>query len=340
MRLSEYRIGVRLLVPGLAIWLMLPSGVCVAKDVDDAEEDAKLVFKQGVELFHARKFDEAAAVFEKAYSLKPIYKLLFNIGQAYASSRKYDLAMQSFERYLVDGGDDISDERREEVLKEIAKLRPLVGFLDMTAPDGLELRIDGKSRGTTPIRGKIMLTVGNPHTFELLRDDKIVYEQEVRVYGGVVESVTVTPEDVGGEEPGPSEQSAPADDDYDEPKLMLEEEKGTSTLKVAGWVTIGSGAALAVAGGIVGGLALSQSSKLEEACPGGGCSPSRTGEIDSLDSMALASDILLGVGAAALAAGAVMLIVSRVKETRSESETGTELVLVPTPFGITANIRF
>lgn len=74
-------------------------------------------------------------------------------------------------------------------------------------------------------------------------------------------------------------------------------------------VLMGVGGAALIAAAITGGLALSQRDALASACPGGTCDGSRQGDIDTLATLALATDVVGGIGIAALVAGAVVLAV-------------------------------
>lgn len=319
------------LVFGLAA-LLLPV-------VAAAEDGAAEAFEEGVSLFKAGKFEKAAAAFERAYELKPTYKLQFNIGQAHAAARNYGLAVKAFERYLVEGGDNLTNERREEVVSELARLRPLVGFLKIRGgEEGLVVKIDGRERGVTPVKGKIGLTVGRLHIVQLVRGDEVVFVEEVELSGGAIETLEVT---------GAGEASEGDVDEGPEPAAAGEDEDGGAdpeTLKLAGWITLGGGAALLVAGAVVGGLAVSQGNTLDDMCPGGDCSPARQGEIDTLGTMALTTDILLGVGGAAAATGAVLLIVGHSRGEAGPDGDGTgddaEVSLLPMPGGMAVDVRF
>ncbi|MDD5306210.1 MAG: tetratricopeptide repeat protein [Deltaproteobacteria bacterium] len=294
------------------------------------DDEAKALFRSGVALFKDGDYRASAEAFEKAYALKPTYKLLYNIGQARAAAHEYDLAISAFERYLVDGGDELDSARRDEVLAEIAKMRPLVGFLEIRGPDGLTLLVDGRERGRTPLQGKLMLTVGKAHRVEVRDGGKPLIIKDVQVYGGTIEVVEAA------REAGPEPESAPFAQPAKEPTsppTKAPEPAVNDTLWVAGWITLGTGAAALVAGGVLGGLALSQSGTLDEVCPGGGCSPNREAEVKALDSMALGADILLGVGAAAAAAGVVMLL-------WPAKEGESAAAVVPMPGGAAAMVAF
>jgi len=297
-------------------------------DARAQKDEARETFQKGVELFKNGDYEEAAAAFEKAYELKPIYKLLFNVGQARAAAGHYDLAIQAFEQYLVDGKDDVGVERRDEVLQEITKLRPLVGFVDLKVPKGLVVRVDGRERGKTPLKGKLMITVGHTHKVELLRGEEVAFAKEIKVFGGMVETVTFAEEAAAPAEEGPVEEVTEDEEEVEEEMTGVE---------LGGWILVGTGAAALVAGAVCGGLALSQSSRLEEYCPDGQCAPAREGEVEALGSLALSSDILLAVGAAAAVAGLVMVLVPSGGEEEMVDEPVTATVV---PGGVVLGGRF
>ncbi len=297
-----------------------------APEANEVDPETLQMFKKGVELFKAGKFNESAVVFESAYEMKPSYKLFFNIGQAYAASKKFDRAIEAFELYIVKGGDDIPRARRDQVLNEIEKIKPLIGYLKVKADSGLDLRVDGEHRGKTPI--KLMLTVGIPHKIEILSQGKLVYSHELKVFSGTTEVLQV-------KEQGSISESQTAPKESGMPLQSTGETKKVSSLKITGWVALSTGAALLATGGIVGGIALNQSDTLEDVCPNYKCSPAREKSISGLDSLALTADILFGVGGAALAAGIVLLVLPD-KKTEGEAAVG----VVPVPGGLVANVRF
>ena len=94
---------------------------------DSTDEEAKIQFEQGVELYNDDDFEQAAIAFERAYELKPSYKILFNIAQTENERKHYAAALKAYHRYLKDGGDQIEAGRRAEVEKEFERLKALVG---------------------------------------------------------------------------------------------------------------------------------------------------------------------------------------------------------------------
>jgi hypothetical protein len=82
-----------------------------------------------------------------------------------------------------------------------------------------------------------------------------------------------------------------------------------SGLDTWGWVAVGTGGALIVAGAITGGMALSINGDLEKHCPGGLCPAEWLDDRDKRDTLALTTDVLIGVGAATVVAGVLILTV-------------------------------
>jgi tetratricopeptide (TPR) repeat protein len=109
-------------------------------------DEAAKAFDAGKQAFSESRYDDASASFRRAFQLKPSWKIYFNIGQAEAAAKRYGAALEIFERYLAEGGDDIDAERQAEVLKENTRLRGIVGYVKVSAPTGAEISIDGTVR--------------------------------------------------------------------------------------------------------------------------------------------------------------------------------------------------
>jgi tetratricopeptide (TPR) repeat protein len=171
---------------------------------DDAAA-AKVAFDEGRELFHAEQYAEASESFRRAYELKQSWKLFFNIAQCEAGARRYGLAVEAFERYLAEGGDEVPRERLDEVLAELTRLKALSGMLDISAPEGAIVRIDGIERGRAPLLAPVMVAAGVPCVLVVELDGKVLLEQDLRLIGGQTRSVEV--EDGMAPESGPEAES-------------------------------------------------------------------------------------------------------------------------------------
>jgi tetratricopeptide (TPR) repeat protein len=158
-----------------------------------AQDSARQFFFKGQTAFANNNYAEAARLFRTAYSLQPSWKLFYNIGQAEESAKHYGLALDAFELYVSKGGDDISQERQQEILKEISYLRNMVGIIEIEAPDGSELFVDSSSRGTKPFKGIIRTAVGK-HTVQLKYKNKIIYNKNITISKGGVTKIRVVSE--------------------------------------------------------------------------------------------------------------------------------------------------
>jgi hypothetical protein len=259
------------------------------------EKQARKAFKEGVAHFEAGRMEEAVESFRKAYNISPSWKLLYNIGQAEAAAKHHGAALEAFEQYLSEGGDDLPPARRDEVVDEIRRLREMVGLLEFDAPDGSLIYVDGVERGTTPLPGRIRVSAGVDHEVKIVLGAEVLVKRVLRVGGNETLVVSTAPDPPPPPPPG-SPTSGEAGDDGD-------------PVKTWGWITTSLGAALLITGGITGGVALSKNNDIESNCPGGDCEPPFHDDVDTRDALATTTNVLLSVGAAAAVAGILMLTV-------------------------------
>lgn len=156
----------------------------VAQGADEVSAEAMKNFREGVKAFNVEEYQTAVKLFRAAYELNPSWKIFYNIGQCEAALKRYGLAIEAFERYLALGGDEVSAERRDDVLAELNRLRQLVGGVKVRGPDGLAIIVDGVRRGETPLGMAVVVTAGSPHTVRLERDGAVLLEEEITVRGG------------------------------------------------------------------------------------------------------------------------------------------------------------
>ncbi len=169
--------------------LMLATSWSRADQDAGQKETAKVLFQQAVRFFKEGRYEEAVQSFREADRMSPTWKMYFNIGQCEAALKRYGLAIESFEHYLAHGGDDVPVERRDEVIKELERLRTLVGTVEVKYEHGIEVQIDGVSRGTTPLVAGIRVTAGMEHEVRLIREGEELFVQRLTLGGGQVFSL-------------------------------------------------------------------------------------------------------------------------------------------------------
>ncbi len=307
----------------IGVTLVPVSGM--AQGNTDNEAAALEAFKEAKALYADSKFSEAANKFREANKLRPAWKLYFNIGQSEAAAKRSGLAVEAFEMYLSMGGDDVPVDRQELVVAEIKRLRPIVGFVSVTADPGATVIIDGNDRGTTPLPGPLMVAAGTEHDVRIERDGEALLERKVKVAGQQTISMEVEDEAKGDDEPLPEGPEVTAPDP--EPEPIPQPKKSTRrSLGIAG---LGVGAALLVSGAVTGGVALAQFSDLKDKCPGNQClSTKDEDQASRADTLALVTDILLPVGAVVGTVGIILLVTSR---RNRETESDAPVALRPVP---------
>ena len=180
---------------GIACALVLAIAAPAFADKEPSEKDkatASARFKKAVELYKSGDVRAALIEFRRAYKLAPTFRLLFNIGQASAELRDYVDAYNSFTQYLEDGGDNISDERREMVERELERLKGYLARLEMSVSvDGAEVTIDGVVVGTSPLSEPLLVSAGR-RQIVVTREGHARWERSVDLAGEDEQSLEVT----------------------------------------------------------------------------------------------------------------------------------------------------
>jgi len=268
-------------------------------------EDAATRFDRGVQLYKEKSYEAALVEFRRAHQLSPNFRVLYNLGQACYQVRDYACALESFEKYLADGGADVPADRRDEVTKELAQLEPLVAKVTIEAPAGTEISVDDVPRGRAPLPKPLVLNAGR-HRVAGRLEGHAPAQRGVEL--ATSDRSTVALELVPLQTSPPPTETAPRV----EPKPTKAPQKPVDTGTPSssrpplwiGWVASGT---LAAAGAVTGVLALGASSRLaddRERIP-----VDKTTLDDDRDRaarLALVTDVLLG--AAVVVGGATLVL--------------------------------
>ena len=315
------------LVAGLVLFIALPGH---GAEEDSADVQARQLFNEGIRLFKDEDFDGASIAFNRAYELRPSYKILYNVGQVESELKHYCRALKAYSEYVEKGGDEIEPARKTDVEAQIKRLEILVGSVEITyEEDGITVFIDEERYGVTPLEGPICIDMGN-HALSLRKGVTAIYGESLRIAGGqhlslnlgggespeaTLPPVSEPPKETAVEAPAPREQNptepestaqtAPSDTASKQsppPEKQRPKRKWT-------WIALGTGAALGVVGGIIGGVALAKQNTLESACNGTECDPSDKGLKDTITTLNLTADILYGAAGACGIAALVLFFV-------------------------------
>ncbi len=314
---------------GMGGWVVLCALLALFCAGAASADDAKQAYRRGVTAFNDAKYADAAEAFREAYRLKPSWKILYNIGQSDAATARYGLALEAFEAYLVEGADQVSDERREAVINELQRLRVLVGVVEVRGAEaGIELFIDDVNRGVTPFEGPIRVAAGK-HDAVLKQGEEVVLEQQITVAGGMTTKLQIEKEEPAPPAPvplpaeekqepevvdeTPPEETEPEEET--EPDAEDDESGGISPVPF--WVALGTTGALGI-GTVVMELAVQgQASALED-------NPTDKEARDKGKSLQLGERVLLGLTGTAAVTTVVLIFFTDFKGEKDESTDSVE----------------
>ncbi len=144
-----------------AYGLIFASIFACASALGQTVPSARERFDHGVSLAERGEFDAAAVEFAEAYRMSPNFAVLYNLGLAYASLGKPIEAVQAFEGYLDKGGPSLTTPRRDQVRELILQSKRRFGYVSFEVDTpGVEVSVDGRALGTSPLRSAFPLSVG------------------------------------------------------------------------------------------------------------------------------------------------------------------------------------
>ncbi len=132
--MSRSLVAWSLRVLGVAVALALVLGVRTARADNPALQKAQALYNDATAALAAKKYDDAADGYKKAYDAMPIVDLLYNIGATYHLKARessdvaaYELAQQYYGKYLeaapASADKPDIDKRLEVIIAEIARLK-------------------------------------------------------------------------------------------------------------------------------------------------------------------------------------------------------------------------
>jgi hypothetical protein len=266
-----------------------------------AKKEASRRFEHAIKLYEDGDYSVALAEFERVYELVPDYRVLYNIGQVSIQLGHYARALLTLREYVARGGNELPGDRAKSVQADLDLLAGRTATIALEVePEGVEVTVDGKIVGTTPLTDPVVVDVGE-RRLELKKAGFVSQEQMLSLAGGdrYAAQVKLVPESAVADKPTTSPPIAGF------PPGALR----PTPPKVRTGVWIGYGAAGALAAGAVvsGILGASSAGDLKDLrdTPSSGRS-----ELDHAHDRAktqlLIADVL---GAAAIVTGAITLYV-------------------------------
>jgi hypothetical protein len=162
--------------------------------------------RRGLDLSRDGDWDGAFVELRRAYAVDPRPETLREIGRAAVALRRWADALDVLEKYLASAGDAVPADRRDEVKREIDKLRTRVATLHVTTSTaGVDISIDDVPVGRTPLAAAVRVSAGH-RKVTAARPGKPPVSQVVELAGGDERAISLSvPDDAAAPPP-----SAPA----------------------------------------------------------------------------------------------------------------------------------
>jgi hypothetical protein len=208
--------------------------------------------EQALHEYQLGNFSEAKAFFAQAHALSPNARTLRGLGMSAYELRNYVDAIAYFEQALEASQRPLTPSMRTEVAQLLAQARSFITRLTLTLqPRTTEVRVD-----TRPVRpdasGVILLDPGE-HELLFALPEREPITRNLRTDGGESLSMSVS-------FPAPQHAETPA---APAPLPLTAAAPAGSSTSLAPWFVIGGGAAVAIAGGVFLGVALSDKASVE-----------------------------------------------------------------------------
>ena len=143
-------------------------------------ERAKKLFYEGNALRNAGDCQRALELYEKSRALVVSVPNTLNAAFCLEQLGRSANALEYHEELLTKLGDKLSEADREAIARSMAKLRPQVGSIDVSANVTGLLVIDGRMRGNLPLSAPVRVMPGR-HVVRVIKDGFETFQAEVKV---------------------------------------------------------------------------------------------------------------------------------------------------------------
>jgi hypothetical protein len=286
----------------------------------ELSEEYKVAINKAIAEFDAKHWSEAIVLFQKAHSLNPNARTSRGMGLAAFEEQHYLDATKWLTEALESPVQPLTERMRADTLPILERAKEYLGSYDLNN-DPAELTIEIDGHPATIQDGKLMLDAGDRRLiakaqgYEPMERSLFVRAGNNGILGIKLEPVqqiaSVTEQQVRHVKPIEKEE-----DETDVPAAS------SSSSNVVPWVLIGTGAAMAIGGGILFGLSLNDRSNVENA-------NRFTPEIkDAKKRVPVLSGVgipLFSVGVAVAVVGTVLLVSGSGSTNETAAQSGLQL---------------
>ncbi|HKP61143.1 MAG TPA: hypothetical protein VJV78_30640 [Polyangiales bacterium] len=241
---------------------------------------------------------EAKAYFAQAHALQPNARTLRGLGLVCYELRKYVESIGYFEESLTNKSRPLTDSMRTGVEQLLRDAQRFVTRVDVTlSPNAATLTLDGRPV-VRDAQGRVLIDAGS-HEFAADAEGHMPATRTVSTDGGeqIELSMQLLPSPPSS---APATAAAPAVQLQPSAAADANIDEGESPWP---WVVVGVSGAVMIAGGVLLAVAIADKSKIENAPPDEQYWTEVESAYDRVPVYSTAGAIMLGVGAAGVAAG-------------------------------------
>ncbi|MFT3764612.1 MAG: hypothetical protein QM820_03705 [Minicystis sp.] len=302
-----------------------PPAEAKGEAVDPKIEEARDAFRIGSALAKQAQWVDALSAFERSARLRPHAVTTYNIGFCERALGRFTRAKKSLSRALAAPANELPADLATEARGYLAEIEHRIARAVITLTKaGATVSVDGRpleAAGGPAAHPVLIAGTREPGpaepvaaaTFDLMLDpgthvivvgvpgapDTVVTRE---IAAGATVSLTLGPADAPVKPPTPKPVSSGG-------------ARRTGTI-----VAFSLGGAFAIAGGVFGGLALSNKSALDGLCmPKDQCPASAQGKIDGMNAFATVSTVSFGAALAGIGTGVVLLATGGEAKTQGAS---------------------
>lgn len=280
---------------------------------------ARELFEQGRALMAKKEYAKACAKLAESQRIDPAPGTLLNLAVCHEAEGKTASAWAEFNDALTLARRDGRKDRVELATKHIASLEPRLSRLTIEVPPGarvagLEIKLDGGGVGR-PAWGTAVPVDPGTHTVRALAAGWKEWRTEITV-GDDADRQTVS---VPALERLPMRERAASSSER--PSTRDSSSSSGAGQRTAGYVVGGIGVVALGVGGYFGLRAYSRWDERNAHCSDAGCDPTGVAAGDDAERAATLANVGVGVGIAALATGAILVLTAGPSERATASAT-------------------
>jgi hypothetical protein len=304
----------------VVVVLVVLAGASVARAEDKISDEAKLYFKNGVELIQQSppNYQDGYYQFKLAYEKSHSWKVLGNLGLCALKLERDGEALQAYADYLKGGGKQVDSEERKAMERDSLLITGNTSVVNLSADVGDATVLDARAGSSVPPQsyqlsgGALTLRLrAGTHAVTASTPDGKQQRWDVTITPGQTlehrfEFTQAAPATVAAAPPPETPPPGPAP--VAPPPDQGAAKQGGSNLRLIGFVTAGVGGAAIIGGVITGLMAKSAESTATDQCKDKVCPTKAASDFDSASSLATVTNVLL-IGGGVLAATGVTLVI-------------------------------